>query len=280
MRNQSAPPVALTIAGSDNSAGAGLQADLKTFGAFGVYGLTAVTCIVAEVPGRVTAIQAVDPKIVAEQIRLSLGAFPVGAMKTGLLHSRRIVEAVCDAVEVHFSKTTRRLPLVVDPVMIATSGDPLLKPDAIAACKRRLFPLATLVTPNLDEAGALLGRRISTLAEARDAARGLGEKFGTAFLVKGGHLRGRTATDVLFADGKFSEFSEPFKKGVATHGTGCTCSAAITAGLAGGLDLHAAVVAAKRFVTGAIGNHFRWKTGGASIAALNHFQPRSDRPRH
>ena len=144
------PPVALTIAGSDNSAGAGIQADLKTFSARGIYGLTAVTCVVAEVPGRVAAIQPVAPEIVAEQIRLSFEAYPVAAVKTGLLHSREIIAAVCDELE------KQAATVVVDPVMIATSGDPLLKTGAIALLEKRLFKLATLVTPNLDEATVLL----------------------------------------------------------------------------------------------------------------------------
>ncbi|MEI6340194.1 MAG: hydroxymethylpyrimidine/phosphomethylpyrimidine kinase, partial [Verrucomicrobiota bacterium] len=138
-------PVVLTIAGSDNSAGAGVQADLKTFSHFGCYGLTAITCVVAEVPGKVSAIQPVKPEIVAEQIALGFAAFPVGAVKTGMLFSTPIIEVVAEILD---AKKTR---LVIDPVMVASSGDPLLKKSAIAAYRRMLFPLATLVTPNLDE---------------------------------------------------------------------------------------------------------------------------------
>ena len=144
----------LTIAGSDNSAGAGAQADLKTFSAHGVYGLTAITCVVAEAPGKVSAVQPVDLPIIAEQIRLSFAAFPVGAVKTGMLFSRPIMETVCDAL------VGKAIPLVVDPVMIATSGDPLVQPDAVSFYREQLLPRATLVTPNLDEAGVLLGCRI------------------------------------------------------------------------------------------------------------------------
>jgi hydroxymethylpyrimidine/phosphomethylpyrimidine kinase len=260
------PPVALTIAGSDNSAGAGAQADLKTFTAHGVYGLTAITCVVAEVPGRVSAIQPVTPEIVAEQIRLSFEAYPVAAVKTGMLHSREIIETVCDELE------KQTLPVVVDPVMIATSGDPLLKADAVALYGNRLFKRAMLVTPNLDEAGVLLGRPVASLEEMRKAGMELEEKFGVAFLLKGGHLRGDKAVDLLFADGKIFEFAVPYVHGVSTHGTGCSYSAAITACLAKGLPLVVAVSEAKHFITRAIANYFRWKRDGAVTHALNHFK--------
>ena len=258
-------PVALSIAGSDNSAGAGIQADLKTFTHHKVYGLTAVTCVVAEVPGRVTAIQPIAPEIVADQIRLSFQAYPVAAVKTGLLHSRSIIEAVCDELE------KEEIPLVIDPVMIATSGDPLLKADAVTLYETRLFKRATVVTPNLDEAGVLLGRQISTLDEMREVGLDLVEKFGVAFLIKGGHLRGDQAVDLLFAEGSIHEFTAPYIHGVSTHGTGCTYSAAITANLAKGLQLQEAVSQAKRFVTQAITDHFRWQRDGVDTQALNHF---------
>ncbi len=267
------PPVALTIAGSDNSAGAGAQADLKTFGALGVYGVTAITCIVAEVPGKVTAIQPVEERIVREQIRLSFEAYPVAAVKTGLLYSRQIIETVCDTLEELFARSAVRASLVVDPVMVATSGDPLLKSDAIAIYTGRLFKLATLVTPNLDEVRALLGRPVTTIAEMNAAGLELVKKFGTSFLLKGGHLRGGNATDVLFTNGGgvVDSFTAPFIPGIATHGTGCTYSAAITAGLAKSLPLDLAVAEAKPFVTRAIANHFSWPRGESSTAALNHF---------
>lgn len=265
------PPVALTIAGSDNSAGAGAQADLKTFGALGVYGVTAITCIVAEVPGKVSAIQPVEERIVREQIRLSFEAYPVGAVKTGLLYSRPIIEAVCDTLEEIFARSASRPALVVDPVMVATSGDALLKSDAVAVYAARLFKLATLVTPNLDEVRALLGRPIATVAEMKIAGHELVEKFGAPFLLKGGHLRGGEATDLLFNNGEMSEFTAPFVPGVATHGTGCTYSAAITAGLAKDLPLNRAIAEAKPFVTRAIATHFSWPRGEAATAALNHF---------
>lgn len=259
------PPVALTIAGSDNSAGAGLQADLKTFTALGVYGLTAVTCVVAEVPGKVSAIQSIDPGIVAEQIRLSMEAFPVGAIKTGMLRSSAIMESVCGELE------RRRLPLVVDPVMVATSGDSLLDPDALTLYTSRLFPLATVITPNLDEASALVGSRIGSLSEMREAGRRLVGEFGTAFLLKGGHLRERIATDLLFVGDQVFSFEAPYVEGVSTHGTGCTYSAAIAAHLARGFGLPEAVEASKRFITAAIGNYLRWN-GTDALNHSSHFQ--------
>lgn len=264
--NASSAPVALTIAGSDNSAGAGAQADLKTFSALGVYGLTAITCVVAEVPGKVSAIQAIELRIVAEQIELSFSAFPVAAMKTGMLYSREIIEVVCDVIE----RKSLRLPLVVDPVMVATSGDPLLQGDAVEGYKKHLFKQALLITPNLDEASALLGRSVQSVAQMREAGRELREKFGAAWLLKGGHLLGETALDLLFfGNDEVAEFSAPFVHGVSTHGTGCTYSAAITAGLARGLPLQQAVTQAKAFVTQAIVGHFRWN----NTQALNHFAP-------
>ncbi len=262
------PPV-LTIAGSDNSAGAGAQADLKTMSALGVYGLTAITCVVAEVPGKVSTIQSIEPRIVAEQIRLCLETFPVAAIKTGLLYSREIITAVADIL------APCKLPLVVDPVMVATSGDPLLQADAIALYRERLFPLATLITPNLDETRTLLGRPVTSLDEMHRAGTELTSLHGVPFLLKGGHLRGAVATDLLFAAGEIVEFSAPFVPGVSTHGTGCTYSAAIAAGLGKGLPLREAVADAKRFVTIAVTNFLRWKKDGRTTDALNHFSVRT-----
>jgi hydroxymethylpyrimidine/phosphomethylpyrimidine kinase len=263
-----APPVALTIAGSDNSAGAGAQADLKTFTAHGVYGLTALTCIVAEIPGKVSAIQAVEPGIVRAQIELSLGAYPVGAIKTGMLRSQEIIELAAD---VYLSQSSKP-PLVVDPVMVATSGAILLEPGAAAAYQTRLFPLAALVTPNLDEARALLpGREIASLDALRDAGLELCARHGTAFLMKGGHFGGEIAVDWLcFPDGHTVELRAPFTRGISTHGTGCTYSAAVAAGLALGLSIDAAVTQAKTYISAAIHQFFRWQNQGAPVDALNH----------
>jgi hydroxymethylpyrimidine/phosphomethylpyrimidine kinase len=258
-------PVTLTIAGSDNSAGAGAQADLKTMSALGTYAVTAITCVVAEVPGKVSAIQAIEPRIVAEQVRLLFEAFPIAAVKTGMLYSREIITAVADALEPH------RVPLVVDPVMVATSGDPLLREDAVALYRERLFPRATLVTPNLDEVRTLLGRPIADLAAMRTAGEELAAAYGAAFLIKGGHLREPIATDLLVERTGVTEFSAPFVPGVSTHGTGCTYAAAIAAGLGKGLALREAVAEAKVFLTRAITQFLRWERPGGSTDALHHF---------
>lgn len=261
-------PVALTIAGSDCSAGAGLQADLKTFSALGVYGLTAVTCVVAEVPGKVSRIAAIDPAMVREQIELLLASFPVAAVKTGLLCSKEIVELVATIFE---KPAARKIPLVIDPVMIATSGDRLLEPAAVEIYQSRLFPLATLVTPNMAEAAALTGLPVTNLAEMRAAGEALRAKYGTRFLLKGGHLGGARAVDLLFDHDAVEEFSAPYWPGVSTHGTGCTYSAAIAAGLARGESLGEATARGKEFVSRAIAEHFTWRNSSVEIHALRQF---------
>jgi phosphomethylpyrimidine kinase len=259
-------PVALSIAGSDSSAGAGIQADLKTFSALGVYGLTAVSCIVAEIPGKVSRIEPVSVKIVREQIEVLARSFQIAAIKTGLLCSAEIVSAVAKAIRGAEKISAPVIPLVVDPVIVATSGDPLLEPEAIEAYEKELFPLASLIAPNLDEAQRLLGTKIKDQQSMRSAGKELEKKFGTAILLKGGHLSGDYAVDLLFVDGKVVEFSAAFVRGVATHGTGCTYSAAITAGLASGLSLVKAIRQAKKFVTQSIQNHFQW----GNLHALHH----------
>src|SRR5882757_11385549 len=263
-------PVALTVAGSDCSAGAGIQADLKTFTALGVYGLTAVTCIVAEVPAKVSRIESVTARVVREQIEVLLKNFRVGAIKTGLLCSAELVCAVAQTIQDGEKKAARSIPLVVDPVMIATSGDNLLEPEAVEAYKNKLFPLATLITPNLDEAALLLETTIIDQKQMETAAKALAKKYRASILLKGGHLRGDKAIDLLFHQGELTEFSAPFVRGVETHGTGCTYSAAIAAGLASGFSLKQAIKRAKKFVTEAIALHLRWKRGSTQIDALNH----------
>jgi hydroxymethylpyrimidine/phosphomethylpyrimidine kinase len=268
------PPVALTVAGSDCSSGAGLQADLKTFSAFGVYGLTAVTCVVAEIPGKVTRIQPVPRPVLEEQLRLLLSGFPVAAVKTGMLFSRPLIEAVAAALTT--LEDGRRPVLVVDPVMVATSGDPLLQRSAVRAFERQLFPLAAVITPNLDEAAVLLGKEVKSVRELEPAARWLRDRYGCAVLLKGGHLQGKTAVDVL-ADGEgILRLEAPFVRGVATHGTGCTYSAAIASGLASGNPLREAVATAKEYVSAAIAQPFRWGRGDQRIDALNHFRQAAD----
>ena len=265
------PPIALTIAGSDSSAGAGIQADLKTFTALDVYGLTAVTCVVAEVPRKVSRIEPVTARMVREQIEVLLKNFGVGAIKTGLLCSAQIVSAVAQTLQDARKKAPRSIPLVVDPVMIATSGDNLLEPKAVEAYKNTLFPVATLITPNLDEAALLLEATITNRRQMASAAKALAKKFRVSILLKGGHLRGDNAIDLLFHQGQLTEFSAPFVRGVETHGTGCTYSAAITAGLASGFSLEQAIKRAKNFVTESIKRRFRWKSKSRDpLDALRH----------
>ena len=184
-----------------------------------------------------------------------------------MLCSAAIISAVAAAVV----DLRRKIPLVVDPVITATGGDPLLEPDAIETYQRELFPIASLITPNLDEAAQLIGDKIRDRESMKRVGQELELKFKTAILLKGGHLRGKEAVDLLFANGKVVEFSEPFVRDVATHGTGCTYSAAITAGLATGMALPDSIARAKTFVTASITNRFRWKSNaGENIDALNH----------
>jgi hydroxymethylpyrimidine/phosphomethylpyrimidine kinase len=261
----SSPPVALTIAGSDCSGGAGLQADLKTFSALGVFGLTAATCVVSETANVVEEVFPLPPELVAGQVSLLSRSFPLGAVKTGMLFSAPHIEAVVEAL------SGVECPLVVDPVMMASTGDPLVEPAAIELYRRLLLPRATLATPNLDEASVLLDGRKIERAGLAAAAVELAERYGTAFLLKGGHLRDGRATDILARPGKgrIETFEADFIKGVTTHGTGCTYSAAIAAGLAKGLPLGGAVAAAKEFITTAIARGHSWAGSAGRIGALN-----------
>jgi len=241
-------PIALTIAGSDSGGGAGIQADLKTFAAIGVHGTSAITCLTAQNPKAVIGIQPSKPKMVTRQLEAVFAELRPAAAKTGMLFSTPIIRAVAD-----FLKRQDFHCLVVDPVMVATSGAVLLKPASIRTLIDRLFPLARLVTPNLQEAELLCDRKLSSVEHLREAARELHQRFGVAALVKGGHLRGLKEAVDIFHDGKQELLlSAPFVRGVNTHGTGCTYSAAITAYLAKGFALAAAVQEAKEFITQAI----------------------------
>ena len=240
-------PIALSIAGSDSSGGAGIQADLKTFQRFGVYGASALTLVTAQNTVGVRAIQLLGPELVEQQIAAVVEDLEVGATKTGALGSAELVEAVARSIRRHGLS-----PLVVDPVMISKHGDALLEKDAVDALKRLLFPLATLVTPNLHEASALLGRPVENEAQMRDAARALCDLGARAVLVKGGHLRGSEAVDLLYDSGEFLRLAAPRVETPHTHGTGCTYAAAITALLARGESMAAAAREAKDFITRAI----------------------------
>lgn len=246
-------PIALTIAGSDSGGGAGIQADLKTFTALGVHGTSAITCITAQNPKRVTGIQAVRSDMVRAQLEALFEELPPAAAKTGMLYSGDIIRVVAD-----FFSQNKHPPLVVDPVMVATSGAVLLKPSAVRLLKSRLLPLATLITPNLDETELLLGHKVGNREALQRAARELHRQFGCAALVKGGHLRSSSvAVDVFFDGRSMLELTAPRVRGVSTHGTGCTYSAAIAALLARGYDLPNSVRLAKQFITRAIAGSYR-----------------------
>lgn len=237
-------PVALTIAGSDSGAGAGIQADLLTFAAHDVFGTTAITCLTAQNPAGVTAIEALPAPFVAEQIQQVHRYFKVRALKTGMLYSAEIIGVVADFLQAH-----REIPAVIDPVMVATSGAVLLKPEALTAVREKLLPLAVLVTPNLDEVGVLLGEKPSTPAAMAQAGQELARTYGVPFLIKGGHLPGAHLADVLVRPGGgVRTYLAPRVNGVDTHGSGCTLSAAIAANLAKGLDLDSAVEAARGYL--------------------------------
>lgn len=258
-------PVALTIAGSDCSAGAGIQADLKTFQHFHVHGLTAVTCVVSETANVVRAVHPVPVEIVSDQISLLLDSFPVAAVKTGMLFSAAHVRAVAEIVKSHPG-----LLLVVDPVMIASTGDPLLEPDAIAAYSELLLPLARVITPNIPEAEALLGERIPDEAALESAARKLSARFRTAVLLKGGHLPGPDCLDLLFDQGEVFRFVQERIPVAGSHGTGCTLSAAITAALARGEALPWSVELAKQYLGETLLQSYQFESpAGGTLHALN-----------
>jgi len=240
------PSIALTVAGSDPSGGAGIQADLKTFAAFEVYGAAVITCATAQNTTGVRAVHELPAVFVAAELDAVLDDLAVGAAKSGMLGSAAIVEVVAE----RFARAGAP-PLVVDPVMVATSGDRLIHDDAVAVVRARLLPCARLVTPNLAEAAVLSGRPVASDAERRDAARAIRDLGAGAVLVKGGHASG-PATDLLLDADGFEEIAGERLDVGPLHGAGCTLSAAIAAGIACGRDLRAAVRDAKRFVGEAI----------------------------
>ena len=237
-------PVVLTIAGSDPSGGAGLQADLKTFATLGAYGAAVVAALTAQNTRGVQGIEPVAPAFVVRQLDSVLADLDVRAIKTGMLGRADVVEALGERL------AGVPMPIVVDPVLVATAGQPLTEAAALDPIRRRLLPCAALVTPNLAEAAALTGRAVSSVAEMRAAAQALVDLGARAALVKGGHLED-VALDVLHDGTTMHELAARRVPGVF-HGTGCTLSAAIAVGLARGATLHAAVSEAKRYVTRAI----------------------------
>jgi hydroxymethylpyrimidine/phosphomethylpyrimidine kinase len=266
MATMTRQPVALTIAGSDSGGGAGIQADLKTFQAYGVFGTSAITAITVQNTLGVSAVHAVPLDIVRGQIAAVAQDLAPAACKTGMLATRELVGVVASSIREH-----GLAHYVLDPVMVATSGDRLLAEDAQAAVLAELVPLAALVTPNLDEASILVGFEVHDRATMRRAARTLVDAGAGAALVKGGHLRGGAdLTDVLFDGGDIREFTRPRIETRSTHGTGCTLSAAVAAMLARGAGMHAAVEDALEFVHQAIA---RAPQLGRGNGPLNHFVP-------
>ena len=240
-------PRALTIAGSDSGGGAGIQADLKTFAVLGVWGMSAITAVTVQNTVGVSDVAELPPHIVGDQVRAIATDIGVDAAKTGMLSSAAIVEAVADAVE-----DTGIGNLVVDPVFVSKHGDPLLRADAVEALRRRILPLAVLVTPNLPEAGRLAGFEVATREDMLRAAEAILAQGARAVLVKGGHLGGDTSDDLFAEPGRTDWLVTPRIDSPHTHGTGCTLSAAIAAYLARGQDLPEAVRGGKEFVTEAI----------------------------
>jgi len=241
-------PRAMTIAGSDSGGGAGIQADLKTFAALGVFGTSAITALTAQNTCAVTAVVELQPEFVAAQIDAVVGDIGVDAAKTGMLANAAIIEAVAQKVREHHIER-----LVVDPVMIAKSGAPLLHPEAVDALRRLLLPLAMVVTPNLPEASALAGQSVQTEAEMEEATRAILALGAKTVVVKGGHAQGSDESVDLFFDGRqFRRLTARRVRTKNTHGTGCVFSAAIAAWLAKGLEPADAIARAKQFVTAAI----------------------------
>lgn len=269
-------PVALTIAGSDSGGGAGIQADLKTFSAMGVYGASVITSLTAQNTLGVQAIFDVAPSFVSEQIRSVLSDFETHAIKTGMLSTPAIVETVADSLE----QLAPQIPLVIDPVMISKSGHHLLQPEAVQTVVQRLFPLAALVTPNAYEAEMLTGMTPTSDKEAVDVARALLDNGPAAVLLKGGH-RGNEGANDLFLDrqGNLEWLRAQRLDQRHTHGTGCTLSAAIAAAIACGADTLEACRRGKHYIQGAIGNAFAI---GHGTGPVNHlwdkggFSPRME----
>jgi len=255
-------PKALTIAGSDSGGGAGIQADLKTFSAFRVFGMSVLTAVTAQNSVGVSGVHNLPPEFVARQIDAVLDDFGADAVKLGMLSTAPIIEAVAARLASH-----GQAHVVLDPVMIAKSGAALLQPDARAALVERVLPLAEIVTPNLHEASALADMPVTTEKEMEEAARRIHARGPRHVLVKGGHLEG-SATDILWDGRAFTRFPGPRLDSNNTHGTGCTLSAAIAAGLALGRSLPEAIRHAKAYVTAAIREGF---AAGRGVGVLRHF---------
>jgi hydroxymethylpyrimidine/phosphomethylpyrimidine kinase len=258
--------IALTIAGSDSSAGAGIQADLKTFAAFGVYGMSAITAVTAQSTLGVTATYALSADLVTAQIEAVAGDVQIHATKTGMLATSAIVEAVAAAIQ------ELELPsVVVDPVMLAKNGDRLLDEDGVRALRAELLPRAMVVTPNIPEAEVLSGRSIRSIEDARAAAVGIHDMGGSAVVITGGHAAGDEIIDLLFDGAIFTEFQITRTVSRNTHGTGCTFASAMAAGLAQGDSLVDATARAQSYVAGAVAHSLAI---GKGQGPLDHFWQR------
>lgn len=262
MNERSLRPVGFTIAGSDSGGGAGVQADLRAFWSLGCFGTSAITCVTAQNLDGVTRIDPIPPGGVAEQIKQVARGFRVRAVKTGMLYSREIIEAVVRAYDQHLEG----VPLVVDPVMVATSGARLLKPDAIEAYGE-LIRRAAVVTPNLDELEVLTGERPQRAADLETAGRRLLDRFGVPVLAKGGHLAG-PAVDVLVTRAGGVRWESPRVAGVQAHGSGCSLASVVAAGLAHGLGLRDAVARAKEWMDRAFAAAATVETNRGEVSVL------------
>lgn len=267
MAKKPSEPIALTIAGSDSGAGAGIQADLKTFSAIGVFGMTAITCVTSQSPKGVTGIQTIDPELVSKQIRTVKDDFDIKAVKTGMLFSTGIISMVASTLQALQLKN-----IIVDPVMIASSGARLLKEEAIDTLKKHLLPMCNLVTPNMNEAAILLNQEVETLDMMKFAAREIYDTYGCPTLIKGGHMhKARQAIDVFYDGKELYEFKKKYVHGVNSHGSGCTYASAIAAYVAKGKDLLKAIELAKHFVQ----RSFEKAITVGDSKCLNHFWRRA-----
>jgi hydroxymethylpyrimidine/phosphomethylpyrimidine kinase len=263
-------PAAMTIAGSDSGAGAGVQADLKTFAALGIYGTSVLTAITAQNTIAVMSVHELPTDVINAQIEAVISDIGADAVKTGMLSSSVIIECVTTCLKASMKKYPNMPGLrqiVVDPVMVAKSGDALLQEEAVGALRELLVPLAAVITPNIPEAETLTGLTITTDDDVNKAARMIVDMGAASVVIKGGHREG-PATDVYFDGSSFREFTSPRFDTVNTHGTGCTFASAVAAGLAQGLETEDAVGQAKEFVTEAIRNSF---PVGHGHGPLNHF---------
>ena len=257
-------PVVLSIAGSDSGGGAGIQADLKTMHTLKVWGTTVLTCVTAQNLNGVIAIQPIESKIVAKQIQAVCEGFPVKVVKIGMLYSKEIIEVVSKMID-QFSISQ----IVLDPVMIATSGSLLLLPEAIESLQQELFPKATLITPNIHEASQLAGKKLEKLEDIKISIKALYNKYTTPILIKGGHLGNKEAIDIFYDGNNIHFFSGKYHDTPFTHGTGCTLSSAISSYLALGNSLLESIEKAKKFVEKSIENYVAFSKNSGALNVFN-----------